>query len=70
MNTKNKILVEASPYDLIWGIGMSEDDKDILDEKKWKGQNLMGKAIMKAREFIKKQNLPKVIIMIVSSFDG
>ena len=62
LNTKNKILVEASPYDNIWGIGMSEDDNDILDEKKWKGQNLMGKAIMKAREFIKKQNLPKVII--------
>ena len=70
LNTKNKILVEASPYDTIWGIGMSEDDKDILDENKWKGQNLMGKAIMKAREFIKKQNLPKVIIMMVSSFDG
>ena len=70
LKTKDKILVEASPFDKIWGIGMKEDDKDILDESKWKGENLMGKAIMKAREFIKKEYFPKVIIMMVSSIDG
>lgn len=50
METKDLIIVEASPYDKIWGIGMSEDDSDIHDELKWKGQNLLGKAIMKVRE--------------------
>lgn len=70
LNTKNKILVEASPKDKIWGIGMDENDKDILDESKWKGENLLGKALMKARDILKKEKYPKVIIMMVSSFDG
>jgi hypothetical protein len=70
LNTQEKILVEASPYDKIWGIGMDENDKDILDPSKWKGENLLGKALMKVREIIKKENLPKIIIMMVSSFDG
>ena len=70
LNTNDKILVEASATDNIWGIGMSEDDKDILDESKWKGENLLGKALMKTRTCIKKEKLPKVIIMMVSSFDG
>ena len=70
LNTQDKIIAEASPSDTIWGIGMNEDDKDILEELKWKGENLFGKAIMKVRELIKKEKFPKVIIMMVSSFDG
>ena len=70
LNTKNKILVEASPYDKIWGIGMAQDDKDIYNQDKWKGENLLGKALMKVREIIKKEKFPKVLIMMVSSFDG
>jgi len=52
---KDYILVEASPYDKIWGIGLHFDDDDVLDENKWKGQNLLGKCIMKAREQILKE---------------
>jgi hypothetical protein len=46
------ILVEASPYDKIWGIGLHFEDDDVLDEKKWKGENLLGKCIMNARKII------------------
>lgn len=54
METGDKILVEASPYDKIWGVGLAEEDPLILDEKNWKGENLLGKALMKVREeFIK-----------------
>lgn len=48
LNTTDSILVEASPTDKIWGIGIS-----INDAKKgieWKGQNLLGKALMEIRK--------------------
>lgn len=47
--TKNKILVEASPVDKIWGIGMAEDDPKIEDENQWKGLNLLGKVLTKLK---------------------
>lgn len=50
--TKNTTLVEASPDDKIWGVGLSEDDPRILDPTKWKGTNLLGKALMKVRSAI------------------
>lgn len=37
--------VEASPYDNIWGVGLSEHDDAILDEANWLGQNLLGKIL-------------------------
>ena len=48
-----KIFVEASPIDKIWGIGMSEDNPDILDPSKWKGLNLLGQIITDVRGLIK-----------------
>ncbi|MCM1142903.1 MAG: NADAR family protein [Muribaculum sp.] len=51
--TNDKILVEASPYDKIWGVGMSVNDIDIVDPNKWKGHNLLGETLMKVRETLK-----------------
>lgn len=45
LETGNKIFVEASPYDKIWGIGMAEDEPGIEDPANWRGINLLGQAI-------------------------
>ena len=50
LNTKNKILVEASPYDRIWGIGMKFNDPRALTPSEWNGLNLLGKCLMKVRQ--------------------
>ena len=44
-----KTFVEASPIDGIWGIKMGIKDKGVLDERNWKGQNLLGKALTEVR---------------------
>ena len=48
-NTAGLILVEASPYDDVWGIGMAEDEPGVYDEENWKGLNLLGKLLTKLR---------------------
>lgn len=45
MQTENKIFVEASPYDQIWGIGLDQDNEGIEDARNWRGQNLLGWAL-------------------------
>lgn len=49
----NEEIVEASPYDRLWGIGLGEDDPDALDKSKWQGLNWLGEAIMRVREALK-----------------
>ncbi len=43
--TDKRILVEASPVDNIWGIGMAENDKGVENPLNWKGLNLLGQAL-------------------------
>ncbi|ACK40065.1 NADAR family protein [Listeria monocytogenes] len=50
MQTKNRILVEASPVDKIWGIGMATDNKNVENPLYWKGLNLLGFALMVVRD--------------------
>jgi len=45
--TGGKTIVEASPYDKIWGIGLSKDDPRALDRSQWQGTNWLGEAIMR-----------------------
>lgn len=51
--TKDKKLVESSPYDRIWGVGIHFTDELIYDESNWKGKNLLGKALMEVRDELK-----------------
>lgn len=55
LQTKSKILVEASPVDTIWGIGLAEDNVDVINPKNWKGLNLLGFALMEVRDDIFKK---------------
>lgn len=49
IDTANKEIVEASPYDKIWGIGLSECDPRVTDKSQWNGKNWIGEAIMRVR---------------------
>ena len=50
VNTKNAIIVEASPFDKIWGIGTKAHESD---PSKWRGTNLLGFALMEVRDLLK-----------------
>jgi ribA/ribD-fused uncharacterized protein len=47
--TGERVLVEASPLDPVWGIGMVESDVRAAHPAKWQGKNLLGFALMAVR---------------------
>lgn len=53
LDTGDRVIVEGSPYDPIWGVKLAWDSNEILDERNWKGSNLLGKALMEVREYYK-----------------
>ncbi|MBP3250867.1 MAG: NADAR family protein [Ruminococcus sp.] len=55
LNTGSRVLVEASPYDRIWGIGMAKNSADIEDPFCWKGTNLLGYCLMEVRDRLKEE---------------
>lgn len=52
LETKDAILAECAVRDKIWGIGLSMTDERRFDKDKWKGQNLLGYALMLVREHL------------------
>ncbi|WP_433116878.1 NADAR family protein [Micromonospora sp. CA-246542] len=53
--TANRILVEASPMDRVWGIGLAATDPRAEDPAQWRGRNLLGFALMRARAQLDKR---------------
>lgn len=53
LDTGNKILVEGTPMDPVWGVMVHWKDDRILDQRNWKGQNLLGKVLMRVRQDLK-----------------
>jgi len=54
LNTGDRILVEASPVDKIWGIGLAQDNPASENPNNWKGPNLLGFALMEVRSLLSK----------------
>jgi len=50
LSTSKKVIVEASPYDKVWGIGMLADDERATSPAKWNGENKLGFALMVLRD--------------------
>lgn len=54
LSTGDKILVEASPLDKIWGIGLAADHDNARHPAAWKGENLLGFALMEVRDELRR----------------
>ena len=50
LGTANRVLVEASPRDRIWGIGLGAANERAVDPSRWRGLNLLGFSLMEARD--------------------
>lgn len=51
-DTYPRQLVEASPHDKIWGVGLDETDPMINDPENWRGRNLLGKVLTEVRDIL------------------
>ncbi|MGE8437693.1 MAG: NADAR family protein [Pseudomonas palmensis] len=48
--TGTRVIVEASPVDRVWGIGLAQDDQNAHRPDRWRGLNLLGFALMQVRD--------------------
>ncbi|WP_294767615.1 NADAR family protein [uncultured Rhodoferax sp.] len=51
--TGDTLLVEASPDDVVWGIGLEESDPRCLNPEEWLGQNKLGRVLTRVRDAIR-----------------
>lgn len=54
VGTRQRVLVEASPKDRTWGIGCAADDDRATNPLLWRGLNLLGFALMEARDELRR----------------
>ena len=54
LSTGDSVLVEASPYDSVWGIHLSADSPEAQDPMKWQGQNLLGFTGLEIRDELRR----------------
>ena len=54
LSTGDSVLVEASPYDNIWGIRLAASSQEAQDPTQWRGQNLLGFALMEVRDELRR----------------
>lgn len=54
LSTGDSVLAEASPYDAIWGIRLAAGSPEAQDPMKWRGQNLLGFALMEVRDELRR----------------
>ena len=52
INTRGRVLVEASPVDKIWGVGLAADNQKVENPNLWSGLNLLGFALMEVRDVL------------------
>lgn len=53
LSTESKVIVEASPADTIWGIGLSQESRYAKEPDNWRGKNLLGFALMEVRDILR-----------------
>jgi ribA/ribD-fused uncharacterized protein len=56
LETGERTIVEASPVDRIWGIGLATDDPRAQDPSQWRGRNWLGIALMQVRDALRRGN--------------
>ncbi len=53
LSTGDRILAEATPVDRLWGIGLTATTPGVTDPEQWKGENLLGFALMSVRDLLR-----------------
>lgn len=58
LGTGERVLVEAAPRDTVWGVGLGRSNPAITDPSRWRGQNLLGFALMEVRSVLRTEARP------------